>query len=337
MPNRLVGVYPERITVPATGLAGHKLWVYQNRTLTQAALVNGDGEAIAQPLLSNAAGEFETHPYSEGGGPFTVLITDGDDNPLPGFPKDDIPAAGGSLGTAAGIPFDPTDRVPETTVQAAIERVASLAVAQSDMVQRALTPWPTGGTGNAYTLTPTPALTAYTAGMPLTIRPNRANTGAATVNVNGVGVRNLHRINENGAAVALTGGELVPHNDYLIVDDGVRFVITDGVMSLRASGSNGVAIRFADGTMICTAGLSFDALPIATGFMGGFRSVVQEWTYQTPFVGTPNVTGVPRTLSAFGLVVNAVGDTGASFLFTAVTSQAAATRVAHLIAVGRWR
>ncbi|GAB6086484.1 hypothetical protein [Alkaliphilus crotonatoxidans] len=45
----------------------------------------------------------------------------------------------------------------------------------------------TAGTGNAYTITTDPAPTAYVDGMGIVIRANRANTGAATLNWNGLG------------------------------------------------------------------------------------------------------------------------------------------------------
>lgn len=45
----------------------------------------------------------------------------------------------------------------------------------------------TAGTGNAYTVTTDPAPTAYVDGMGIVIRANRANTGAATLNWNGLG------------------------------------------------------------------------------------------------------------------------------------------------------
>lgn len=45
----------------------------------------------------------------------------------------------------------------------------------------------TSGTGNAYTVTTDPAPAAYVDGMGIVIRANRANTGAATLNWNGLG------------------------------------------------------------------------------------------------------------------------------------------------------
>lgn len=45
----------------------------------------------------------------------------------------------------------------------------------------------TGGTGNAYTITSNRTVSAYSNGMEFAFRANRANTGAITLNVSGVG------------------------------------------------------------------------------------------------------------------------------------------------------
>jgi hypothetical protein len=50
--------------------------------------------------------------------------------------------------------------------------------------------WPTGGSANAYTVT-TGLITAYAEGQILSITPSFANTGAATVNVDGLGAEPL--------------------------------------------------------------------------------------------------------------------------------------------------
>ena len=53
----------------------------------------------------------------------------------------------------------------------------------------------TGGSGNSFTVTLSPAPTAYVDGMGVVIRANRDNTGAATLNVNGLGARSIKRAN----------------------------------------------------------------------------------------------------------------------------------------------
>ena len=63
-----------------------------------------------------------------------------------------------------------------------------------------------GGTADALTLTLTPAITAYATGMVIEFLAGAAaNTGAATVNVNGVGAKNLRR---RDGSTALAAGNI---------------------------------------------------------------------------------------------------------------------------------
>jgi hypothetical protein len=67
-----------------------------------------------------------------------------------------------------------------------------------------------GGTANALTITLSPAITAYTLGMRILFGTVTVNTGATTVNVNGVGVVNILKRTgvAAGSLTALTGGEI---------------------------------------------------------------------------------------------------------------------------------
>ncbi len=49
----------------------------------------------------------------------------------------------------------------------------------------------TGGSGNTFTATISPAPTAYFDGMLVVIKADRANTGASTLNVNSIGAKNI--------------------------------------------------------------------------------------------------------------------------------------------------
>lgn len=77
-----------------------------------------------------------------------------------------------------------------------------------------------GGTANAITLTPSPAITAYAAGQTFRFVPGALNTGATTVNISGVGAKNVYF-----RGVALTGGELESGHVYEIVYDGTQFAL----------------------------------------------------------------------------------------------------------------
>lgn len=49
---------------------------------------------------------------------------------------------------------------------------------------------------DAYAIAPSPALTAYAAGVEIVFKAVTANTGACTVNVNGLGAKNLLTLND---------------------------------------------------------------------------------------------------------------------------------------------
>jgi hypothetical protein len=116
--------------------------------------------------------------------------------------------------------------------------------------------------------------------------------------------------------------------------------VPTGALIERGSNSNGEYVRFADGTQICTHAVSVSLAintPGFTGFMGGFRSAEQTWTYPAAFTGIPVVVPVARNLTAFGAVsANVPGTTSATYAVTAVSSQSAATREISLTAIGRW-
>lgn len=76
-----------------------------------------------------------------------------------------------------------------------------------------------GGTANAITLTPTPAIAAYVAGNRFSFPAAAPNTGATTVNVSGLGTKNLLYAD----ATALSGSELLAGGLYDIEYNGTAF------------------------------------------------------------------------------------------------------------------
>ena len=78
------------------------------------------------------------------------------------------------------------------------------------------------GATNAYTVTYSPVPVAYTEGMQISFATNAANTGAATINVNGLGAKNLFR---DGAA--LESGDLVANQYVRAVYDGTQFLVIE--------------------------------------------------------------------------------------------------------------
>lgn len=103
-------------------------------------------------------------------------------------------------------------------------------------IDKLLTAIATTGSANAYLLTTGQSLTAYTTGMRFNIIPNFSNSGACTVNVDGIGAKNLYRYSD-GALAACVSGDVVSGVPISIAYDGTQFVISSaGIVSatLRA-------------------------------------------------------------------------------------------------------
>jgi hypothetical protein len=74
------------------------------------------------------------------------------------------------------------------------------------------------GTANAITLTPSPAITAYVAGQRFYFIPASSNSGATTVAVSGLAVKNIFAGN-----AACVGGEIVASVPVALIYDGTQF------------------------------------------------------------------------------------------------------------------
>lgn len=79
----------------------------------------------------------------------------------------------------------------------------------------------TTNSGNAYSVTLNPAPTVLVAGLRATVRINAANTGAATINVNGLGIKDI--LKSNGSA--LSANSLRANSVYSLVYNGTAFIL----------------------------------------------------------------------------------------------------------------
>lgn len=91
----------------------------------------------------------------------------------------------------------------------------------------------TTGSSNAYIAALSPAITAYTTGLEVSINANFTNTGAATININSLGTKNIFY---NGAA--LDGNELTNGRVYELTYDGTQFNITSPVSAEYTQGQS---------------------------------------------------------------------------------------------------
>src|SRR5690348_5744141 len=81
-----------------------------------------------------------------------------------------------------------------------------------------------GGTANAITLTNSPPVMAYGGGLGLQFKATGTNSGAVTVNVDGLGTKNVYKL-YNGTLQALSAGDIVSGAIYDITYDGTQFQI----------------------------------------------------------------------------------------------------------------
>lgn len=80
------------------------------------------------------------------------------------------------------------------------------------------------GSGNAITLTNSPVVAAYAANQRFTFKASAGNTGATTVNVDGLGAKNILKM-QGGSLTALSSGDIVSGGVYDIFYDGTQFQI----------------------------------------------------------------------------------------------------------------
>lgn len=85
-----------------------------------------------------------------------------------------------------------------------------------------------GGSANAQTITLTPAITAYVGGQTFRFIAGFTNTGATTLNVNGVGAKAVRSNN-----VTCVGGEIIAGLVYTVTYDGTTFFTLQSPRSLN--------------------------------------------------------------------------------------------------------
>jgi hypothetical protein len=145
------------------------------------------------------------------------------------------------LSTAAAAPANPIAvgdndaRVPTTGENnALVGNNTDIAVGTGNKfvtqtgLQKQAENYATSTTGNdTYVVTLSPVPTSYAAGMVVRMKPDTANTGAATINVNSLGAKDILK---NGAAV-LADGDIPANSVVTLVYDGTQFIL-QGVLPL---------------------------------------------------------------------------------------------------------
>lgn len=119
------------------------------------------------------------------------------------------------------------------------------------------------GTATAYVLTYAASFTTYANGVTVTFLPANTNTGAATININGIGAVSI--TNPDGSA--LQAGQIVSGQLVSLVYQGTSF-------HLQLTGTNPLVLPFLT-TLIAATTIS-DGAASPTQFPVGFRQIPQN-------------------------------------------------------------
>ena len=173
----------------------------------------------------------------------------------------------------------PESMAPSGINNSARENMAALRRLYGDW-NGALT---SGGSSNAYTLSPNRTIAAYAAGINFTFLANHANTGAATLNVSSLGAKDIRDRNGN----ALTGAEIASGGVVEVVYDNSNGYFRATNLVANSASSNPSASETVQGIVeLATAAEtltgSSTSLALTPGGFAGNKSLASAGYYKLP-------------------------------------------------------
>lgn len=163
----------------------------------------------------------------------------------------------------------------------------------------------TGGSANTYTLALSPPLTAYVEGVAVAVKIHAANTGSATININGLGAKNI--LDSKGNAVL--SGKLMANGVYSLRYNGTAFILqgeggdygTAGAAQVLTGYTIGTDAGIVSGTMPNQGAATLTpsgtgAVPIPAGYHNGSGVVSQVSVPAANVKAGTTIAGVAGTM-----------------------------------------
>ena len=237
-------------------------------------------------------------------------------------------AVGAPYTDLAGLSGVPADRFLRTAADGLMEALTPAELATT-LNRAGLRVEAVGGSANARTLTTGQGLTTLPTGLGLRARFPAANTGALTINVDGLGA--VTALTATG--VAMPAGYIRTTVDTDMIYDGTNWIVSRAIA--RGSNANGEFVRYEDGTQQCWHMIASGSVTTSVGALFQ-RSENESWTYPASFAAIPVVTGsLWRGGNVGGVSLMNPSTSTCPFMPWLATSTSGTFNV-YLSAIGRW-
>lgn len=205
-----------------------------------------------------------------------------------------LSASPGETVDAGGVSFFDVMTYATNTVGWKINaNYSTLAAADAVLNTRVSTTYNVQGTSgtNNYTASTDPLITTYTTGQKFVLVFRSASSGACTVNINGIGVKNLYQYTSSGAktTAVITAGMASQ-----IAYDGVDFILLDQLPTAAGATPRGSQVFTSNGVFTVPSGVTTIKVSVNGGGGGGGEGGVTgdvETGYTNTYGGTGGTGG----------------------------------------------
>jgi hypothetical protein len=158
-----------------------------------------------------------------------------------------------------------------------------------DVIDQKLLYYVDSGAADAMVITPSPAITAYAAGQRFCVKPAAANTGATTINVNGLGAKDV----KTAAVGTLAANAILSTTVYDLTYDGTQFILTSpsalDLSVLSVTGGDGITATDTAGVfdidLTDAAATTSNPIDISTGVVSLDISALTAFTAASDIAG----------------------------------------------------